>query len=148
MATRMAKQQEDLEAARSSGDELPEQDPVLTRLSEIVKADGETANVWGERLNEVSAEIDLIASRPVREAAQEQIQVYTDILDLIEKNVDKPMRSEELHARMVEFNARGARTGEAFRRAAAEELRVERRRWWQRQKRQRCTYARRTASSS
>ena len=134
MATRMAKQEEDLEVAQSSGDELPERDPVLARLSEIVKADGEAVNVWGERLNEVSAEIDLIASRPVREAARAHFQVYADTVDLIANTVDKPMRSEELRARMVEFNARHAKTEEAFRHAVAEELRVEPRRWWQRQK--------------
>ncbi len=104
---------------------------MLTRLSEIVKADGETANVWGERLNEVSAEIDLIASRPVREAARTHFQVYADAVDVIEGTLDKPIPSEELRARMVEFNARHAKTEEAFRREAAAELRVERRRWWQ-----------------
>jgi hypothetical protein len=129
LAIRRAEDREANEGGTSSG--KPTNDATLERLERTVTAAGESVPEWGQRLNEASAEIDLIASGPVREAARAHYQVFADAFGLIRASLDGPMSSAELRARMAELDSRHPKTEAAFRRAVAAELGVERRRWWQ-----------------
>ncbi len=119
---RVLERREALRGRQEGSSPAQPEDPELRRLAETIQRDQEQGDTWSVPLNEASAEIVLIASVPVRTAAEAVFQVTSDLMDLLD---EKP-GAGELHARLLVIAERYDHTKDAFQQAVARELRVER----------------------
>lgn len=90
---------------------------------------------WARQLEEASAEIYLIASRPVRDAADAQAEVLHRLLRS-SRPESRSWTTAQLRTKREELRTSWWKASEDLQHAVAKELRLEsRRRWWQFRKR-------------
>jgi hypothetical protein len=105
---------------------VPNDDPELLQRVKALGFDGDEIDRWGHQLNQASAEIALIASEPVSQAAHAHVDLYGELLDLLHELESSPTTSaDQLRARMRPIAARYETTHGAFLSEVRKELQVD-----------------------
>jgi hypothetical protein len=85
----------------------------------------EDVHSWVRRANEASAEVQLIASAPVRTAAEELLSIHRELGELLQVLAGQVGAAEEVTARVDTLEAQEAETRRRFWLAARTELGVD-----------------------
>lgn len=106
-------------------------DSELDSLMKMVQEEGDRISEWSDPMNQASAEIDLLGSEAVKNAARERFEIYEEVIRLF--GPDRLTTSAaKLRERLVDLDIQQAEAIDAFRQAAREDLGVKSpRRWWQ-----------------
>jgi hypothetical protein len=105
---------------------LPSDHPELLQRVKALGFDGDEIDRWGHQLNQASAEIALIASERVSQAAHAEVNLYGELLELLHELEGNPtVSADELRARMQPVAVRSEETHEAFMREVRRELQID-----------------------